>query len=89
MRSLEEFAAGRVDEDAVFFCCGAAGQQATLPTHAPVPAKARRTPSGKGTIAVGDALERRSIRMFFNRQLYVNVTHFIDFFNYILNPRLR
>lgn len=64
MRSLEEFAAGRVDEDAVFFCCGATGQQAALPTHTPVPAGARRTPSGKETITVSDAIEHRLIRMF-------------------------
>lgn len=46
MRSFQEFTAGRVDKDAVFFCVGAAGRQVALPTDAAVPAEARRTPSG-------------------------------------------
>ena len=47
MGSLKEFATGRVDKDAVFFCGGAAGGKASESTHTPVPAKARRTPVDK------------------------------------------
>lgn len=44
MGSLQKFAAGRVDEDAVLLGGGAARRQAALPGHAPVPAEARGAP---------------------------------------------
>lgn len=47
MRSLQKFAAGRVDEDSVLLCGGAARQQTALSAHSSVPAEARGAPVGQ------------------------------------------